>query len=79
MPFAISVTDREDVFVAKMTDSLQIPSNSVKSVFLASAVSNIASTIKSLSAKSLYTPVFKLPLMEATASAVLLPFAANLS
>ena len=79
IPFAISVTDKDDVFVAKIVESLQISSKVVKSVFFASLVSKIASITKSLSFKSLYSPVFKFPFTDAAVSAAIFPFVTSLS
>ena len=79
IPFAISVIDNDDVFVAKTVSSLQIESNSVKSFLFASLVSNMASMTRSLSAKSLCSPVFKFSFKAETASADTFPLLTSLS
>ena len=45
IPFAISVTDKEEVFVQKIVLSLQISSNVLNNSCLTSTFSNTASTI----------------------------------
>ena len=79
IPLAISVTDKEEVFVPKIQLSLQISSNVENNSFLVSMISRTASTTKSQSAKSLYSPAFKFPLISAAFSAVIFSLVTNLS
>ena len=79
IPLAISVIDKEDVFVPKMQPSLQISSNWVNRSFFTSIFSNTASTIRSASAKSWYSPAFKFALTASAASAVIFSRLTSLS
>ena len=79
IPVAISVIDNEEVFVPKIQESLQISSNCLNKSFLTSIFSRTASTIRSQSAKSLYSPAFKFPLTSSAFSAVIFSLETSLS
>ena len=79
IPLAISVTLKLEVLVPKMQSSLQISSKVLNKSFLISIFSRTASTIKSQSAKSLYSPAVKLALIPSAFSAVIFSRDTNLS
>ena len=79
IPVAISVMDKEDVLEPKIQESLQISSSVVNSSFLTSIFSRTASTIRSQSARSLYSPAFRFPFTSAALSAVIFSLETSLS
>ncbi len=76
IPAPISVTESDDVFVAKMQSSfLQISSNSLNVCFLISITSSAASTIKSQSVQISFVPVVIFARIASAADCSILPFA----